>query len=158
MASLSRQYKLSFQFRSSLSVFYHKFKQAFDNSKALAVPHNLPDAWNTQANRGINATQKRKLTEVSDTEPSLFPLYRVRRKLAAFLTSFYKSNTVLKLTSAMLYPILETSLAEKGCSTAGSCWTKTIYLLERLTTSGTWYRGWSEIEQMHIQDYQKSVP
>lgn len=84
-----------------------------------------------------NATQKRKLTEVSDTEPSLFPLYRVRRKLAAFLTSFYKSNTVLKLTSTMLYPILATSLAEKGCSTAGSCWTKTIYSLERLTTSGT---------------------
>jgi len=57
----------------------------------------------------------KKLTKASDPEPPLTPVYGVTSNLRVSLTSFYKSNTLLKPTATTLCPILEPSLAEKNC-------------------------------------------
>lgn len=101
------QDKRSFQIRPSICFLLQT------PSRHLTIPRHLHFLTDAQASRGINATQKRKLTMVSDTEPPLFPLYQVTRKLDVSLISFYKPNTALKPTSTVPNPILQTSPAEK---------------------------------------------
>lgn len=120
-------------------------EQARDNAKALAIPHHLPDAQNTQANGGINATQKRKLTKGSDTKPPPFSFVPAYEDAGCLSHTFLQVQHRVKAHFNYAEPHSRDfpsrkELLKTSCSIAGSRLTKNHIFVRKVNDQ--WHLTW----------------